>query len=75
MYKQAVLPPHFQGYLASRLYKRLRFDVSYGPTYLGNYHIRLRLLAYSVDKLLYLVGYMRYNLNCLTKILAPSFFV
>ena len=75
VYEQAVFPAHLEGYLPHRFYKWLGLYIAYGAAYLGYDHVGVCLLAHTVYEIFYFVGYVGYDLNCGTEVLAAALLI
>ena len=75
MDKEAVFFTNLQGDLADGFQEGLAFDITYGAADFRDNHIRIRLLAYPVDKFLDFVGDVGDYLDCGSQILTPAFLV
>ena len=74
MHKQAIIPPHLQGYLPNCFQKRLTFNISGRSADFRNNHIRIGSLSYTVDKRFNFIGDMRNHLYRFPQIFAIAFF-
>ena len=75
MNKEAVFGADLKRDLAHRLNKRLRLYIAYRSADFGYNNVRTGLSAYSVNKILYLVCYMRYDLNGGAEIFSPALLI
>ena len=75
MDEEAVFPPHLQRDLPCRLDKGLGFNVTYSAADFCDDHIRIRLIADAVHKILYFICDVRDDLHRRAEILAAALFV
>ena len=75
VHEQAVLPAYVVAHLAYRLDERQALYIADSAAYLGDHHVRAYLFADGIDKLLYLVGNVRYDLNGLAVVHAAPLVV
>ena len=75
MNEQTVLTSDLERYLTHRFKEGLRLNIADGSAYFGDYHVRVGLLTHAIDKILYLVRDMRYDLNGRAEIFAAALLV
>ena len=73
--EEAVLRSHFQSHLTDGFQKRLTFNVAGGAADFRDDHVGICLSAYSINKLLDLVGNMRDHLDGLSQVFAAAFLI